>query len=332
MYSVAAIIAAVALGVHAAPRPEPQGVTALIAPPTPAPAGCSGSFSGSFGVAVMNATGSAAAAVGPATQAFDGQPAAVSGSIAVAPVSQISDAQPQAATAQPTVSVAPVSQINDAQPQAPTKMAMISMIGDGQIQAATSHITMAAVGQIGDGQVQAPTVTLKPVSQINDGQPQAATVTPVSQIPDAQPQAPTAQAVSQISDAQPQAPTANAVSQIADAQPQAGTVARRQTIQLVACSSASTLALTLNGGVLKDGKGRTGYVASNQQFQFDDPPQAGAIFTSGFSVCSNGSLALGGSAIFYQCLSGTFFNLYTASQGLQCNPVTINALTLESCT
>ena len=52
------------------------------------------------------------------------------------------------------------------------------------------------------------------------------------------------------------------------------------------------------------------YIAANYQFQFDAPPQAGAIYTTGFSLCSNNSLALGGSAIFYQCLSGSFYNLY----------------------
>lgn len=52
------------------------------------------------------------------------------------------------------------------------------------------------------------------------------------------------------------------------------------------------------------------YIAANYQFQFDAPPQAGAIYTTGFSLCANGSLALGGSAIFYQCLSGSFYNLY----------------------
>lgn len=49
------------------------------------------------------------------------------------------------------------------------------------------------------------------------------------------------------------------------------------------------------------------------RFQFDAPPQAGAIYTSGFSLCSNNSLALGGTAIWYQCYSGGFYNLYTES-------------------
>lgn len=75
-----------------------------------------------------------------------------------------------------------------------------------------------------------------------------------------------------------------------------------------------------------DAINRTGYIASNRQFQFDAPPQAGAIFTSGWSICGNSSLALGGSAIFYQCLSGTFYNLYDQSTGAQCSQVYVNTV------
>lgn len=74
---------------------------------------------------------------------------------------------------------------------------------------------------------------------------------------------------------------------------------------------------------MTDSEERTGYIASNFQFQFDSPPQAGAIYTSGFSACSNGSLALGGSAVFYECDSGDFFNLYDRSWAAQCSPVEI---------
>ena len=84
--------------------------------------------------------------------------------------------------------------------------------------------------------------------------------------------------------------------------------------------------MTLSGGVLKDDQSRTGYIAANHQFQFDGPPQTGAIYTAGWSVCGNGSLALGGDAIFYQCLSGTFSNLYDESTGDQCSPVYIDVL------
>jgi len=86
------------------------------------------------------------------------------------------------------------------------------------------------------------------------------------------------------------------------------------------------LEITLSGGVLKDAQQRTGYIASNYQFQFDGPPQAGAIYTSGFSVCGNGSLALGGSAIFYQCYSGGFYNLYDRHWAAQCSPIYIEVI------
>jgi len=90
--------------------------------------------------------------------------------------------------------------------------------------------------------------------------------------------------------------------------------------------AAGVLTLSLSGGKLMDQAGRTGYIASNFQFQFDNPPQTGAIFTSGFSVCGNESLALGGSAVFYQCNSGGFFNLYDRSWAAQCSPVYLVAM------
>lgn len=89
------------------------------------------------------------------------------------------------------------------------------------------------------------------------------------------------------------------------------------------CSDNGVLVAALSDGVIKDSKGRTGYIASNYQFQFDGPPQAGAIYTAGFSVCGNGSLALGGSTVFYECQSGDFYNLYDRSWAAQCSPVEI---------
>ncbi|KXL43929.1 hypothetical protein M433DRAFT_151342 [Acidomyces richmondensis BFW] len=223
-----------------------------------------------------------------------------------------------------------ITQINDGQIQAPTCAA--SQISDGQPQV-NCIMTAPAVSQIMDGQPQAPTATAHAVSQISDAQPQAPVTSaiPVSQISDAQPQAPTETLVSQISDAQPQAPTA-ATSQANDGQPQAsGGLTSSMNNGMVACQTSNTLAMTLANGVLKDSHGRTGYIASNYQFQFDDPPQAGAIYTAGFSVCGNGSLALGGSTVFYQCLSGDFYNLYNEDWAPQCSPITINAVQLVTC-
>lgn len=86
------------------------------------------------------------------------------------------------------------------------------------------------------------------------------------------------------------------------------------------------LMLTLNGGILKDAQGRIGYIAANRQFQFDGPPQTGAIYTAGWSVCSNGTLAIGNDAIFDECLSGTFYNLYDQATSAQCNPIYIQVI------
>jgi len=96
--------------------------------------------------------------------------------------------------------------------------------------------------------------------------------------------------------------------------------------QATNCGQPGYLTLTLAGGKLTDAQGRTGYIAANYQFQFDAPAQTGAIYTAGFSVCQNGSLALGGSNTFYQCLSGDFYNLYDRSWAAQCSPILIDLL------
>lgn len=206
-------------------------------------------------------------------------------------------------------------------------MAAVSMITDGQLQAGM-HTIMMMPAQIGDGQIQvsAATTTYAPVTVIADGQPQAPTLPAPST---------TATPISQISDAQPQAPTAAVSAPAVTSAPQASAPSRPSPsssgVTNVACETEGTLAITLADGVLKDAKGRTGYIASNFQFQFDAPPQAGAIYTSGFSACSNGTLALGGSNVFYQCLSGDFYNLYDRSWAPQCSPITIDLLRLQAC-
>ncbi|KAI1353880.1 hypothetical protein F5Y01DRAFT_275630 [Xylaria sp. FL0043] len=92
------------------------------------------------------------------------------------------------------------------------------------------------------------------------------------------------------------------------------------------CGAEGTLVLSLKDGATTDAQGRTGYIASNYQFQFDGPPQAGALFTSGFSVCKDNILALGSSKTFYQCLSGDFYNLYDRTWAAQCEPVSLIAI------
>ena len=232
-------------------------------------------------------------------------------------------------------------------------VAPISMISDGQVQAGMHTMNMmavatpaaapvAAVTQIKDGQVQAP---VHPASQINDGQIQApatTTIMPVTESKDGQPVAPTMPAVSQKSDGQPVAATsAPAVVSSAAVESSAGATSPSAASSAPAASSSGSTAMvscksggpsfTLQGTKLTDQSGRTGYIASNFQFQFDNPPQAGALFTTGFTICENGTLALGGSNIFYQCLSGNFYNLYDRSWAAQCSPAYIQTTKQIDC-
>ena len=90
--------------------------------------------------------------------------------------------------------------------------------------------------------------------------------------------------------------------------------------------------MELENGILRDGKGRIGSIVSNRQFQFDGPPpQAGAIFAAGWSLTPEGNLALGDNDVFYQCLSGNFYNLYDQHIGSQCTPVHLSAIDLIKC-
>ena len=237
--------------------------------------------------------------------------------IAVQPISTTSSASSAATTASSKAKRA-ASQIGDGQVQAATTTASVStkstaaavsQIGDGQIQA-TTKTTAAAVSQIGDGQVQATTkTTAAAVSQITDGQVQATTKT--------------TQAASQVSDGQVQATTATSASAAATS---------TDPVDAVSCKTSGTLEMNLKGGILTDGKGRIGSIVANRQFQFDGPPpQAGAIYAAGWSITPDGNLAIGDNDVFYQCLSGTFYNLYDEHIGSQCTPVHLEAIDLIDC-
>lgn len=206
-----------------------------------------------------------------------------------------------------STSAAPISQIHDGQIQATTATpAVVTQIHDGQIQATTA--TKAVVSQIHDGQIQATTATKAVVSQIHDGQIQATTSTKsvASQIHDGQIQATT-------SKAKRDTPANVAVSQ-------------------VGCKSSEALTMSLKGSVLTDSQGRIGSIVANRQFQFDGPPpQAGAIYAAGWSITADGNLAIGETTTFYQCLSGTFYNLYDKSIGNQCTPVNLQVVELVDC-
>ncbi|KAL1644796.1 hypothetical protein SLS58_004261 [Diplodia intermedia] len=225
---------------------------------------------------------------------------------------------------------------------------VVSQIGDGQIQAPTAGITTPIYTP-----VPTPDYTsVVPVSEISDGQPQAPAGTPTPATPltpittpvISPPPSSTTEAattvvpISEISDGQPQAPAVTS-SSATSSTPSAAAAKRKRS--LTACATNSTLTLTLSddgGGVLRDARNRTGYVASNYQFQFDAPPQSGALYTAGFSVCGgdgegdgNEVLALGGSKTWYRCLSGGFYNLYDRWWAEQCEEVGLEVVELVGC-
>ena len=242
----------------------------------------------------------------------------------------------------------PDGQVGPARSTVTPKPSPVQQISDGQIQRQT---TAAPVQQISDGQIQRQT-TLAPITQISDGQIQAtyspvtirSTVTsaqPATQITDGQPQAPrngtirTSTTTSVYSTLVTSGKTTAAGSATGSVTAQAAGPSSSSSLSGVSCKSQYALSLTLNNGILLDNQGRTGYVASNYQFQFDKPAQAGAIFTSGWSVgdnTQNNYLALGSNTTFYQCLSGNFYNLYDRSFGAgQCTPVKLQAISLQNC-
>ncbi|KAG7877796.1 hypothetical protein KL905_001062 [Ogataea polymorpha] len=242
-------------------------------------------------------------------------------------VTQIGDGQIQATTATPssTSTAAVVTQIGDGQIQATTSTAsaaaVVTQIGDGQIQAttATPSTTSAAgvVTQIGDGQIQADTTTSSAavVTQIGDGQIQATTSKN------------TVSAASQISDGQVQASGAATNSAEAAAQNDS-----ENPVDSVSCWNENALSMTLNGTILTDSQGRIGSIVANRQFQFDGPPpQAGAIYAAGWSITDEGRLAIGNTTEFYQCLSGSFYNLYDQHIGSQCEKVYLDVIDLVKC-
>ena len=90
--------------------------------------------------------------------------------------------------------------------------------------------------------------------------------------------------------------------------------------------------MKLTDSILTDAHGRIGSIVANRQFQFDGPPpQAGAIYAAGWSISDDGNLAIGNTTVFYQCLSGNFYNLYDEHIGSQCEEVYLKVVDLIDC-
>lgn len=181
-----------------------------------------------------------------------------------------------------------------------------------------------AISQIADGQVQATSVSGSQTAATST----ATTESGVAQATDGQIQQKTSSGSTTIltpSSTSPSTSTSSSSSSSACA-------TSAISIGASSCKNSGTLEISLNGGVLTDAEGRIGSIVSNRQFQFDGPPpQAGAIYAGGWSVTPAGNLALGDSDIFYQCLSGSFYNLYDESIGSQCHEIHLEVVSLVDC-
>ena len=282
-----------------------------LSPSAKIPSGASTDFSGTFGIQVVTVESASALSTDTATSTLtrnDNKKEAT-------PVAQITDGQIQHQTAKATAT--PVQQIGDGQIQHQTTVQPVAQISDGQIQHQTVKASATPVQQIGDGQIQhqttaAAATTASAVKQINDGQIQHQTTT-AENVAKAQSDG---QAIATGS------PSSN--STLSDDDDSSSTIPK-------ACSSANNLEITLHDSVLKDTHERWGAIVANHQFQFDGPiPQAGTIYSAGWSI-KDGYLYLGDSNIFYQCLSGDFYNLYDENVAKQCSAVKLSVIEFVNC-
>ncbi|MCJ1469619.1 hypothetical protein MMC07_008254 [Pseudocyphellaria aurata] len=334
-YSLAVL--AVAAIVTANPVALPQAVTEKLFPTGTAPPACKPTLKGSFGIAASALEPTAAAVKRAESSTLECEP------LTLAHVSQIIDGQCQKA-------ITPVTFLS------------VNQTGKCQWAQATSSSDGTLLHPVIN--IAQPTSTTKPVEApptvtpvpVVTPTPAATSSTPSLPPPASTPSSPSlppppppppspstsASSSSSPPPPPPPPPPSSTASSISAPAPPPAPVSTSSAVAppadeteyrhpIVYCEQPGSLAITLEDGVLKDQSGRTGYIAANYQLQFDGPPQAGAIITAGFSVCNNGSLALGGSAVFYQCLSGTFYNLYDRSWAAQCSPIIINTLMLKHC-
>jgi hypothetical protein len=80
----------------------------------------------------------------------------------------------------------------------------------------------------------------------------------------------------------------------------------------------------LSNGTLRSGQNNIGYIASNTRFCFGNPSQSDIVLDASFSICSNASLAFGGSTVFYRCFSDGSFGIFNKPNGVLCSTVLIN--------
>lgn len=102
------------------------------------------------------------------------------------------------------------------------------------------------------------------------------------------------------------------------------TVVNATTGAKIAIPGFPTGQLYLKGGFLSTSEGAVAYFDANHQLRWNRQ------YTVSSSVCGNGSVAIGGSAILYRCLSINFFQLFSKNVSSECSPAYISVISITA--
>lgn len=243
------------------------GVTEKIAPPGGPPPKCNIAYTGKFGIAVQNITTKRKDVAPPAAQA--NLPVPTPPKNAMAPAGTPPPPPALGQDPPPPENAGTITRTH-------TNTVTVRRTVVGQEMKQSVYL----ISQIGDGQIQAPTAptvlqrttNVAPPAGVTPDSPKTAAGDLVSEIGDGQIQAPKPATTTPASEPKG---AANAPPAVAAMSPTEGMNVKREALvppenpatQFVACATKGTLTMTLAEGVLKDDKGRTGYIASNYQFQ-----------------------------------------------------------------
>ncbi|KAG9781367.1 hypothetical protein KCU88_g3462, partial [Aureobasidium melanogenum] len=150
-----------------APQPQPQAVTASLAPSQPPQPGCTGTYNGIFGIAVMNI---GISVPGPSSSTSTSSTSSPSSFSSTSTGNEVESNEEDTDANSASISTMSCAADNAAANATPSisivTMAEVSQIGDGQVQGGMHTVgmtmtmpvpvTMVPVSQIGDGQIQNP--------------------------------------------------------------------------------------------------------------------------------------------------------------------------------
>jgi hypothetical protein len=83
---------------------------------------------------------------------------------------------------------------------------------------------------------------------------------------------------------------------------------------------------TLSNGILRSRQNNAGYIASDSRLYFRYPFQSNTALDASFSICSNASLAFGGSTVFHKCFIDESFGIFNEPIGILCSPIFIGVV------